>query len=234
MTLLAWQRDLAGLVLADGGTGVGGSLSDDEAAWLELAGAAPGLALTKVVQRWWRAFRVRAAVPLTMACLEPTAEGRLDAFLDADRRPSSFLVTEALGFLSFLLDGDVSRPHLAPVVAFERSMLVLSQAAATGAASAPTGPPPPDRPLRRHPGAATVTFEAPPAAVFASLLGGMPPPPPGPDAHVLLLAPHLPHLCRAATAGEQRVLQRFAEPGVPGHCGPEELALWAAGALVPA
>jgi len=165
-----------------------------------------GLAITKKIQRSWRRYRLDVGAPLTLAVLAPhDPESFISDFWTAQPWPSSFFGTEAVAFVEYVRHAGSHLPHVSAVAGFERAMLLISQHQAfpLGGNGHAGGR------LAAHPAADIVEFAEDPARVLAALLRGDNPPPPASAAHWLLLAPHLPNLCRRATHEEARLFTQY-------------------------
>jgi hypothetical protein len=206
-------------------------LTEAERAWLSGLAATPGFKVTCEIQRWWREFRVQSAAPLTLALLGPgRREAVVAAFVSRNPKPSSFYIREALPFLEAAAELAADVPHLPELAAFERAMLLLGQALASGQAFS-LGQLDPGLPLAAHPLAAGVRFKARPDRVLAAAARGLPLPPEERQAHWLLVAPLLPNLARTCTAEEAGLFEALRES--PARLRPSAAlaSLWQTGAL---
>ncbi len=248
MTLAAWQAGLAAEVLAGaantsvpetGTADSGGALSEAERRWLRHVLSSAGFRMTCEVQRWWREFRVQSAAPLTLSVLDAGRRAALIAeYVRRHTRPSSFVVREALPFLDLAAELAADVPHLLSLVAFERAMLQVGEAHASGVSVDEGAELQPWDVLTTHPLAEVVRFEAPPAQVLAAASRGLPPPSPGASAYWILIAPGLPNLARASSEAEATLFVTLrANPGhvarLRSDVGSAALLaeLWQAGAL---
>ncbi len=252
MALQHWQSTLADLVIAHAAPAGfpppmpivrAAPLTGSERRWLDRVAAEPGFQITCAVQHWWREFRIRSTLPLTLAALGSERCAQIvPAYLRASPAPSTFFLREALRFLDFLLARESDVPHLASVARFERALLLLTQ---TTAFEPPgTGgrrPLEPGLAIQTHPAADVVAFSAPPEQVIAALLNGATPPAPGATEHLLLLAPRLPNLARRATVHEAVLfaavragLVRRVRATWDAEAADACAQLWEAGALAPA
>lgn len=201
MSLAEWQRDLAACIAAPPGTVASGAVSDHDG---------PGLALTRMLARNWRATRLRHALPLTMRALPATARDELLAAY-CDTRPcvSFFPVHEARSFSAFLAEHPASPPHLASIAALEVALIDAFEAGVfDDTASAPAR-----GPLRLARGASRVRFGACPERVLAAALAGTELPPDGGPCHELLIAPG--GFVRPLTAAERDVLDACEDGRIP-------------------
>ena len=237
MTLHAWQSALAEVLIARSSRAepTASVLTDQrltpaERGWIDSLSHAPGFEVTCDVQRWWRHFRVQSAAPLTLSALGPELRRWvLDEFVESGARPSSFFMREALRFLDFVISRGLAVPHVAPVAAFERAMLRLSESIVLDAPEAASSAPP--QLVRRNPLADVVAFAAAPEDVLAALMSNTPPPPEEPREHWLLVAPRLPNLARRASPLEASIFDVVTAPTRFDEDNDALLSLWRAGAL---
>ncbi|MBV9579781.1 MAG: hypothetical protein JO057_14420 [Chloroflexi bacterium] len=205
MTLAEWQASLSELVIADADAApvAEAELSDPERAWLQHLPRTAGFKITRDVQRWWREFRVQTAAPLTLSVLDVDRRAALvGEYVRRYPRPSSFVAREAMPFLDLAVElaSDVS--HLAALAEFERAMLVLGDALASGRPLLSSGQLRQADVVSVHPLAQVVCFEAPPEVVLGAASRGRPMPAATDRAHWLLIAPGLSNLARACTDAE--------------------------------
>ncbi|MBL9107280.1 MAG: hypothetical protein JNL82_40695 [Myxococcales bacterium] len=198
MSLAEWQRDLAAAVAAPSGAAAAS------------AHDGPGLALTRMLARNWRATRLRHALPLTTRALP--AAGRdelLAAYCDACPCVSFFPAHEARSFAEFLAGRPGAAPHLASIAALEVAMIDAFEAEVFGDAA--TARPHAHGPLHLARGATRVRFAGPPERVLAAALAGLEPPPAGAE-HELLVAPGV---VRPPSAAEREALDACADGRPP-------------------
>jgi len=217
MTLHAWQTSLSDLVIAHAAgtpasiTHLDERLSDAERHWLARLTNTPGFKVTCDIQRWWREFRVQSAAPLTLSLLGPgRRQDVVVAFARRNPKPSSFFIREALPFLELAGELAADVPHLTEVAAFERAMLLLGQAVASGQ-SVRAGQLNLQADVETHPLAAVVRFKAPPDRILAATVRGLALPPVEDRAYCLLVAARLPNLARACSDDEARVFEALRQ-----------------------
>ena len=169
------------------------------------------------------------AAPLTLSVLDPERRAALVAeYVRRYSRPSSFFLREAIPFLDLAIELASDVAHLRALAEFERAMLVLGEALASGAPLAVDDELRPDDLVSAHPLAAIVRFEAPPERVLAAASRGTAMPQRTDSAHWLLIAP----VCRTWPAPAPHPRPRSSNrlrlrPGAS-----QSLAsLWRAGAL---
>lgn len=212
MALADWQRGLAALITAaepgppapaDSG------LSKRERDWLTATAADRGLHVTRDVQRSWRRNRLRAALPLTMAALNPDQRPALvAAYLDACPCVSFFHVHEGRRFRDFLAAGPPPAPHIFAIAALEIAVHDAEEWLVFAGDAEQPGECPDDLLLRLHPGATRVRFDAPPEHVLAAVLIGSELPPCDQRRHEMIVAPGLPNFGRPLTDLEIELLDR--------------------------
>lgn len=223
MSLDGWQ-----LALVDRLTGADATPSDlnqDEARWITSIAGTAGFAITQRVQREWRAFRIRNALPLTTRLLADALADLMPRYLIDVREPASFFLREAEQFVAWC---DVDRvAHFDAVSRFELAMLRAAQV--TGD-PIPSDPPGGDVLVHATAGTDVIEFSAPPALVLGSLVAGEHPPTPGAARHQLLCAPRA---CREALPGEQSMMARLCREEARACDLDREVrrTLWAAGAI---
>jgi hypothetical protein len=224
MSLDGWQ-----LALVDRLTGAGTAPTDmnnAEASWIAAATSTAGFAITRRVQREWRAFRIGNALPLTTRLLAGALDGLMERYLAEVREPASFFLREAEQFVAWCpIDGAV---HFDAVSRFELAML---RAAQTTGGAISSDPPHGDVLVHATPGTDVVAFDAPPALVLGSLAAGVRPPAPGAQRHRLLCSPRA---CREALPGEEAMVARLKQEASPAGAldGAVLRTLWAAGAVI--
>lgn len=223
MSLDGWQRALVARLTGD--DDATSDLSAEEACWIAGITTTAGFAITRRVQREWRAFRIGNALPLTSRLLAGSLAGLMERYLTDVREPASFFLSEAEQFVAWCpRDGD---PHLDAVSRFELAMLRAAQIASDGVV---TEHPADDRLVRAMAGADVIEFRAPPAHVLGALAAGVRPPAPDSTRHRLLCASRA---CREASPAEAAMVIRLQRASAPaGALDRVALrALWTAGAL---
>jgi len=170
------------------------------------------------------------AAPLTLSVLDPERRAALVAeYVRRYSRPSSFFLREAIPFLDLAIELASDVAHLRALAEFERAMLVLGEALASGAPLAVDDELRPDDLVSAHPLAAIVRFEAPPERVLAAASRGTAMPPRTDSAHWLLIAPGLSNLARACAASEATLFESLQTS--PARASQSLASLWRAGAL---
>jgi hypothetical protein len=223
MSLDGWQ-----LALVDRLTGADATptdLDESEARWISSAPSTAGFAITQRVQREWRAFRIRNALPLTTRLLAGALADLMPRYLVDVREPASFFLREAEQFVAWC--DVVGVAHFDAVSRFELAMLRAAQV--TGD-PIPSDPPAGDVVVLATAGTDVVEFNGPPALVLGSLAAGEQPPTPGAGRHHLLCAPRA---CREAFPGERSMVARLQRYAAPARELDRDVVrtLWAAGAL---
>jgi hypothetical protein len=248
MSLHAWQTRLWDMVIAQSSGAptapdrVGRlerQLSDTERRWLGNNEMTSGFKLVCDIQRRWREFRLETATPLTVSALGPERRQEVvGEFIRRHPTSSIFFMSEALPFFDIAAEMAADVPHLAELVAFERSRLLLGEALASGHAASGDGEMNPSDKLATHPLASVVRFHAPPERVIAAAMRGQCMPPREERNYWLLIAPRLPNLARVCDTAQAQVFEVLREtPATPEsfHGDPVALAamtgLWQAGAL---
>jgi hypothetical protein len=246
MTLAAWQASLAKLVIAHAARPEAfvplpeqALVSNSERRWLRALEPTPGFKMTCAVQRWWREFRVQTAAPLTLAVLDADRRSAIVAeYVRRYNRPSSFFLREALPFLDLAVELASDVPHVHSLAGFERAMLLVGEAVASGAPDDGAGALHAWDLVAQHGLADVVRFEAPPAQLLAAASGGTMLPPVTGQTYWILVAPHLPNLARACSDVEAGLFHSLRD--APAHVAQirrdPQLAealgkLWQAGAL---
>jgi hypothetical protein len=247
MSLLALQTRLSDLVIEQSaGSSMSADrpnhpewLTDAEREWLDQLKTTAGFELTCEIQRWWREARVQTVAPLTISLLGPDRrQAVIDAYISRNPRPSSFYIREALPFLDVVTEMAADIPHLTELAAFERAMLKLGQALASGYQVSTHVSLDVSRKLEPHPLASMVRFHAPVHALITATTRGLALPPVEDRDYWLLVAAGLPNLARECDVREAELFERLrqapASAEAPGADSGDNAALarlWQAGAL---
>jgi hypothetical protein len=223
MSLDGWQRALVARLTGD--DEATSDLTADEARWIARTTTTAGFAITRRVQREWRAFRIGNALPLTSRLLAGSLADLMERYLGDIREPASFFLSEAEQFVAWCpREGD---PHFDAVSRFELAMLRAAQVTRADAPEHPAD----DVSIRAMPGTDVIEFSVPPVLVLGSLAAGVRPPAPLATRHPLLCASRA---CREASPAEAAMVTRLQRASARAA----ELdrvvlrALWDAGALI--
>jgi hypothetical protein len=192
------------------GNGIGElNLTLDERQWLAQLAFSSGLAVTCHIQRWWRETRLRWTLRLTLTLLGPEKSAEMiDLYLHAVPPTSLFFNPEALAFLDFALEANLTIRHLRAIATFERALLVAAEARLSVAEDRASVTFP--GAVRPWPEAALIQFEARPEELLGAILFGQPTPESSGQPHWVMVDPGLPALWRPVTQDEIGALEKRA------------------------
>jgi len=186
-------------------------LTDSERNCLARCQGSPGLRLTSTIGRSWRAASLRRTARLTLGALpEPARTVLLDDWLDRSHTGSFYYASEAVAFLSHVVEQTSGIGNL--IARFE---LAAHQSLAAQGAGIPRLKAPDfqgEETLVHHPAADLMEFWVPPREILAAASRGEPLPRRIEGRYLVLVAPGIEGLARMATEAEALIWEASAAP----------------------